>query len=212
MIDVLLPFYGSPDLMRLAVRSVLEQDTAGWRLVIVDDGYPDDDMSAWLASLESPDVVYVRNEKTLGVNDNFRRALSLATAEHVVFMGCDDLLAPGYIGGVQRALAEHPEAAIVCPGVEVIDEAGAVAEPLVDRVKRRLRPRADGPVILAGEDALVSLLAGNWTYFPSLCWRRDLITDIDFRPGYGVVLDLGLIVDVLMAGGNLLVIPDRLFM
>lgn len=211
MIDVLLPFYGDPDLMRLAVRSVLEQDTKAWRLVIVDDGYPDAATGDWLASLEGPQVVYVRNEETLGVNGNFRRALSLANAEHVVFMGCDDLLEPGYIGAVQAALEKHPGTAIVCPGVEVIDGAGHPVVPLVDRVKRYLRPRVDRPTALVGEDALVSLLSGNWTYFPSLCWRSDLITDIGFRPGYGVVLDLGLLVDVIAAGGQLLLIPDRLF-
>jgi glycosyltransferase involved in cell wall biosynthesis len=209
VIDVLLPFYGDPEMMRLAVRSVLDQDTTGWRLVIVDDCYPDVATSDWLASLQRPDVVYVRNEKTLGVNGNFRRALSLATAEHVVFMGCDDLLEPGYIAAVQGTLAQHPDAAIVCPGVQVIDEAGQAVEPLVDRVKRFLRP--DGHATLAGEDALVSLMSGNWTYFPSLCWRRDVINEIDFRPEYGVVLDLGLLVDVLVAGGELVVIPDRLF-
>ena len=211
MIDVLLPFYGEPELMRLAVRSVLDQDTTGWRLVIVDDCYPDAATSDWLFSLQDPDVVYVRNERTLGVNGNFHRALSLATAEHVVFMGCDDLMEPGYVAAVQRAIAQHPAAAIVCPGVQVIDDAGRAVEPLVDRVKRFLRPSADGSVTLAGEDALVSLMSGNWTYFPSLCWRRDVITDIDFRPEYGVVLDLGLLVDVLVAGGELVVLPDRLF-
>ncbi len=211
MIDVLLPFYGDPDLMRLAVLSVLEQDTTGWRLVVVDDHYPDEVIGAWLTTLGRSDVVYVRNQQTLGVNGNFRRALSLATSEHVVFLGCDDLLGPGYIGAMRRALGQHPDAAIVSPGVEVIDGQGRASEPLVDRVKRRLRPCADVPAVLSGEDALVSLLTGNWTYFPSLCWRRDLVTSIGFRPGYGVVLDLGLLVDVLVAGGDLLVIDDRLF-
>ena len=209
MIDILLPFYGRPELMRVAVRSVLDQDTTGWRLVIVDDCYPDEETSDWLASLQGTTVVYVRNEETLGVNGNFRRALSLATAEHVVFMGCDDVLEPGYVAAVQATLEEHPGAAIVCPGVQVIDDAGRVSEPLVDRVKRFLRP--DGRAVLSGEDALVSLMSGNWTYFPSLCWRRDAIADIDFRPEYGVVLDLGLLVDVLVAGGELVVIPDRVF-
>ena len=102
---------------------------------------------------------------------------------------------------------EHPAAAIVCPGVQVIDDAGQAVEPLVDRVKRFLRPHSGGASTLAGEDALVSLMSGNWTYFPSLCWRRDVIADIDFRPEYGVVLDLGLLVDVLVAGGELVVHP-----
>ena len=170
MIDVLLPFYGDPELMRLAVRSVLDQDTTDWRLVIVDDCYPDEETSDWLASLPGPDVVYVRNEEPRGQRQ-LPRALSLATAEHVVFMGCDDVLEPGYVAALQATLAEHPRAAIVCPGVQVIDDEGRASEPLVDRVKRFLRP--DGQSVLSGEDALVSLMSGNWTYFPSLCWRRD---------------------------------------
>ena len=86
-------------------------------------------------------MVYVRNEETLGVNGNFRRALSLATAEHVVFMGCDDVLEPGYVAAMHATLAEHPQAAIVCPGVKVIDDEGRASEPLVDRV-RFLAPTA----------------------------------------------------------------------
>ncbi len=211
MIDVLLPYYGDPALMRLAVNSVLEQDTGGWRLVIVDDCYPDEATRAWLSSLEGPDVDYVRNPATLGVNGNFRQALSLATADHVVFMGCDDLLEPGYIRKVRSTLQTHQDAAIVCPGVQVIDEAGHETEPLVDRIKRMIRPNVEVPTVLTGEDALVSLLHGNWTYFPSLCWRRDLIAAIGFRPGFGVVLDLGLLVDVLVTGADMVLIPDRVF-
>ena len=136
MIDVLLPFYGDPSLMRLAVHSVLEQETAGWRLVVVDDNYPDRAATDWLLALDRADVRYVRNQRTLGVNGNFRHALSLATAEHVVFLGCDDLLGPGYIGAMRRAIAQHPRAAVVSPGVEVIDGEGRTSEPLVDRVRR----------------------------------------------------------------------------
>jgi glycosyltransferase involved in cell wall biosynthesis len=211
VIDVMLPFYGDPELMRVAVRSVLEQDTSGWRLVVVDDCYPDVDVRDWLASLAGPEVVYVRNETNLGVNANFRKTLSLTTAEHVVFMGCDDVLEPGYIAAIRTALAEHPTAAVVSPGVQVIDGLGRDVVPLVDRVKRFISPRGDTPSTLSGEDAVVSVLRGNWTYFPSLCWRRDLVTSIDFRPGYGVVLDLGLLVDVLVQGGDLVLIPDRVF-
>ena len=107
---------------------------------------------------------------------------------------------------MQRALAQHPGAAVVCPGVQVIDGTGpADGAPGRPRQAPCCRRASTAPLLLSGEDALVSLLRGNWTYFPSLCWRRDLIADIDFRPDYGVVLDLGLLVDVLVAGGAMLV-------
>jgi hypothetical protein len=37
------------------------------------------------------------------------------------------------------------------------------------------------------------------------------VTTIGFRPEYGVVLDLGLLVDVLSSGGDLLLLPETLF-
>ena len=37
MIDLLLPFYGDPALMRQTVASVLAQECDDWRLVVVDD-------------------------------------------------------------------------------------------------------------------------------------------------------------------------------
>jgi glycosyltransferase involved in cell wall biosynthesis len=116
VIDVLLPFYGDPGMLREAVRSVLAQDCPDLRLVVVDDAYPDDSVAAWFADCADPRLEYHRNETNLGVNGNFARALSLARTDHVVFMGCDDLLEPGYVRAVTRALAQHPSAAVVAPG------------------------------------------------------------------------------------------------
>ncbi len=211
MIDILLPFYGDSGLLYDAVRSVQAQVGRDYRLVVVDDAYPDPRVEAWFGSLGDPRVEYHRNRTNLGVNGNFTRALSLARADHVVFLGCDDLLEPGYVGRVTAALRQHPLAAVVAPDVRVIDAAGRPTRPLVDRVKHRLRPRSTSITTLSGEDALVSLLRGNWTYFPSLCWRRDLVAPAGFRPGYGVVLDLGLLVDVLGAGGDLILLPETEF-
>lgn len=211
MIDILLPFYGDPALLRQTVHSVLAQTSTDFRLVVVDDAYPDDSVEPWFATIDDPRVEYHRNETNLGVNGNFMRALSHARAEHIVFMGCDDLLEPDYVRTVTAALQQHPQAAIVAPGVQVIDADGVPTEPLGDKVKRFLKPGTRGVTRLSGEDALVSLLRGNWTYFPSLCWRRDLVSAVGFRPEYGVVLDLGLLVDVLSAGGDLLLLPETLF-
>jgi glycosyltransferase involved in cell wall biosynthesis len=212
VIDFLLPFYGDPRLLHAAVRSVLDQTSPDFRLVVVDDCYPEAGVRDWFDALDDARVEYHRNETNLGVNRNFARVLSLAEADHIVFMGCDDLLAADYVATVSAALREQPRAAVVSPGTQVIDASGVPVEPLVDRVKRFLKPHVDGVTLLSGEDALVSLLRGNWTYFPSLCWRRDLVVAAGgFRPDYGVVLDLGLLLDVLAQGGELLLLPGTQF-
>ena len=56
-VDILFPFYGDVAMMKEAVRSVLRQTDPDWRLIVVDDGYPDDSIPGWFDSLgdtESP--------------------------------------------------------------------------------------------------------------------------------------------------------------
>jgi glycosyltransferase involved in cell wall biosynthesis len=211
VIDVLLPFFGDPDLMRATVRSVQAQTQPDFRLVVVDDGYPDSSVAEWFSELDDPRVEYHRNAVNLGANRNYTRALGLATTDRVVVMGADDLLLPNFLEVVEGAVARFPDAAIVQCGVEVIDEHDTVVHPLGDRVKTALAPRPAEATSLSGESAMVSILRGNWTYFPSLCWRRDLITSIGFRPDFHVVQDMALVMDVLIAGGRLVVTPEVAF-
>lgn len=211
MIDVLLPFYGDPALARETVRSVLAQTDDRWRLVVVDDAYPDPDLRQWLEQLDDPRVDYHRNRTNLGANANYRRALELAQADHLVVMGADDLLLPDFVSVVHEALARVPDAAVVQPGVRVIDADGAATLPLVDRVKTWLRPHGGTLHVLSGERLLVSLLRGNWTYFPSLVWRTDAVRAVGFRPEFHVVQDLALLMDVVRDGGSLVVLPEVVF-
>ena len=211
MIDILLPFYGDPGLMRQTVRSVLAQSSTDWHLHVVDDGYPDPAVAAWFAELDHPRVSYSRNAENLGANANYRHALTQATAPHVVVMGADDVMLPHYIETVQDALRRHPDAAVVQCGVEVIDECSRPVHPVVDRIKARLRPRVHSATCLEQEAALTSLLTGNWTYFPSLCWRTEVIQRVGFRTDFDVLQDLALLVDVLLDGGELCVTPEVAF-
>lgn len=208
-VDVLLPAYGSPALLRQAVLSVLAQEHDDWRLVVVDDADPDPATARWVAALDDPRVTWVRNERNLGVNGNFRRCLELAEAPVMTVMGQDDLMLPHHLALLAGTLAAHPEVDVVQPGVRVVDTDGSVVRPLGDRVKRALAPR--GARLLTGEALAAGLLRGNWTYFPSLGWRTGTVRRIGFRPGLEVVLDLALLLDVARDGGSLAVLPEVTF-
>ncbi len=205
-----MPFYGDPAMLGLAVQSVREQTSPAWRLVVVDDAYPDEGVPAWFDALADDRVTYHRNSRNLGVNANFQHCLELARAPHVVLMGCDDLMRPTYVETVLAAAADS-DAAMIQPGVQVIDSRGEPASGLVDRVKRRLAPDVRGRLTLEGEPLAVSLLRGAWTYFPAICWRTDVVQRIGFRPGLDTALDLGLILDVLLDGQRLLLLEEPAF-
>lgn len=208
-IDVMMPFYGDVTRFQQAVHSVLASRHTDFRLVVVDDCYPDPAPARWLTGLADERIVYHRNEKNLGVNGNFRRCVELVEAPRFVVMGCDDLMHTDYLTRVISLAHEAPDAVVVAPGVQVIDDAGRVVHPLADRIKSVLAP--SGPALLAGEDLVAGLYRGNWTYFPSLLWTTDAVREQGFRPDLEVVLDLALLTDLAFAGGSLAHHPDVVF-
>jgi glycosyltransferase involved in cell wall biosynthesis len=213
-VDVMLPHYGRLDLVQATIRSVLAQDDPNWRLTILDDTgeSADDALADWCAGLDDKRVQYRLNPRNLGINRNFQQCVDLVEHDLAVLVGNDDLMLPGYIGTVRRAHAAHPEAAIIQPGVEVVDADGAPASTLVDLSKRWVyAPRVAEPTVLTGQELAVSLLRGNWLYFPSICWRSEPLRRTGFRDGLSVVQDLALVLDLVLDGESLLVEPATCF-
>lgn len=214
-IDVMLPYYGDVAMMKAAVDSVLAQNDTDFRLTIVDDGYPDDSLPGYFDQLVANDarVRYFRNAENLGANGNYKKCITLVEHEIVVIMGADDVMLPNYVGTVRKAF-EDPAVSIVQPGVEVIDENGAVYRPLGDLVKTLLRTNLVGrsnEAVVSGEDVAASLLVGDWLYFPSVAWRAEAVKMHDFRPQYNVVQDLALAIDIILHGGRMSVLDTVCF-
>lgn len=211
-LEIIVPFWGDPRMLSETVRSVQLQESDDWVLTVVDDAYPDPAVAEFFATLGDPRVRYLRNETNLGITENYRRCIGLATHDRVVLLGCDDLLLPNYVDVVLAAQAAHPDADIIQPGVQVIDEHGRVVSTLVDTVKRRVTmPRARGRRLLHGEELAVSLLRADWLYWPSLAFSRETLLRTPLRQGFPLIQDLALVIDVTAAGGSLLIDPEVCF-
>ena len=206
-VDVLLPYYGDVAMMKQAVKSVLGQTSPDWALTVIDDGYPDESIPGYFGALAAQDsrITYQRNEQNLGANGNYRKSLTFVRHELAVVMGADDVMLKNYIETVVAAHEQFPSAQIIQPGVEVIDELGQPRMGLVDRMKHFYAPRVHGRRPLSGEPLAISLMRGNWLYFPSVCWRSDTLVATNFREGLNVVQDLALALDLIKAGGVLVV-------
>lgn len=211
-LDIVMPFYGRFDHFRAAVRSVQRQSSPDWRLVVIDDLYPDRAPGEWLEGLADDRIRYIRNERNLGVGGNFRKATTFASSSRIVIMGCDDVMLPGYVTRVHELATAYPGVALIQPGVTVIDEAGDPSSPLADRVKRALRIRGRKPALYQGERLARSLIRGNWTYFPSLCWEPGLFEKYAFREELDVVLDLALQLEIIEGGGSMVVDDEPAFL
>jgi glycosyltransferase involved in cell wall biosynthesis len=210
-LDIMMPFYGSFAHFREAVGSVLAQTDPDWRLTIVDDVYPDLAPGEWAKAIDDPRVSYIRNETNLRPSRNYNKSVGIATSEFVQIMGCDDVMLPGYVARVHELTARFPDADVIQPGVRVIDENGKPSNPLPDRVKRLYRFSGSGPRRYQGEQLAASLLRGNWTYFPSLVWRRDWLAEFGFRTDLDVVQDLAMLFGITRAGGSLVLDDEVVF-
>src|SRR5215217_244628 len=211
-LDIFIPYWGDATYMKQAVDSVLEQDNDDWLLTVVDDAYPCDEVRRYVEALNDERVTYVRKQTNEGITENFRTCISLATQDVVVVMGCDDVLLPNFVTVILKASANYPEATIIQPGVRIIDEDGNPSMPLTDLVKQHLvKPRGAGPRLVEGEDLAVSLLHGDWMYWPSLAFRRESISRFDFRDGFPVIQDLALVIDMVLDGAVLLIEPEVCF-
>ncbi|MGF3053838.1 glycosyltransferase [Microbacterium sp. YY-03] len=203
-LDIFIPYWGDESFLFEAVESVLNQDDDRWRLTVIDDCYPSDMVAPYFARIVDPRVTYRRNDKNVGITENFRRSIAGATASHVTVLGSDDRLKPNYVRTVLSAIDAFPNADVIETGIDVIDAAGERSMPLVDRVKQSiLAPRSEGRHKLVGQAMANSLIRGNWLYWPSLALRVETARRIDFRDELLVIQDLALLMDVAFDGGML---------
>lgn len=214
-LDIMFPYYGDVQLMKIAVQSVLSQNNPNWRLVVIDDGYPDPEPERFVREIAERDsrVSYERNERNLGANGNYCKALEQVETEFFVMMGADDIMLPNYVDTVLENFARVGGVDVVQPGVQTVDGAGVVNNVLADRVKKIYAPKtSNGPVLLQGERMATSLLRADWAYFPSLAWRTETVRRLGFRPGFEVVQDLGLLLDIAAEDGIMSIDPELAFL
>lgn len=210
-LEIFVPFWGDPELLYACLDSVKAQSDPDWVLFVVDDCYPDESVAEHFATEPDPRITYRRNETNLGITSNYEQCRDLATGDLMMFMGCDDLMLPGFVARVKRLHQAFPRAATLQTGVRVIDEHGAVIDPLTDKVKRAIMPRVKGPAEFGGEHLAQSLLRGNWLYWPSLVFRTEAVRVHPFREGLPIIQDLALIIDMTAAGETLAFDPEVSF-
>jgi glycosyltransferase involved in cell wall biosynthesis len=210
-LDIMMPFYGRVDHFMLAVQSVLEQNDPDWRLVIVDDVYPDTSAGEWAVALGDERITYIRNEANLRPSRNYRKCVGLMQADFAVIMGCDDVMLPDYVARARELTRQYPSVSVFQPGVEVIDSEGRVHHPLPDRVKRMYRPKGHGVRVLSGEALAVSLLRASWFYFPSLVWNVEHLRRHEFRTDLDVTQDIAMLLELIEDGGSIAIDDQVVF-
>lgn len=203
-----IPYYRGRDYLGEAIRSVLAQTESDWELLVVDDCGPEPAEDI-VAGFDDPRISYVRNAQNLGLAGNWNECVRLATAPWVTILHGDDRLLPAYAARVLAAAEREPDITALFTDTVNIDGDGAPTRTLADVVKGLL-PRRKGDHVLAGDDDLAGLVAGNYIVCPTLCLRRDLVGPAPFDASLKFVPDWEFTTRVLMEGGRLFAVRTPL--
>lgn len=208
-VSVAIPYYSGRAYLAEAIASVRSQTRPDWRLIVVDDAGPEpaEDLVAGFADER---ISYVRNPYNLGLAGNWNRCLELADTDLVTLLHADDRLAPGYLTAVTDAAAAHPAAAAALTDGSVIGPSGKRIRSLPDQVKRLARrPRHDHVVV--GDADLAAILANNYVFCPTLCYRRSVVGHAPFDGRWRMVMDLDLVARLLLRGDHLVAVRAPLY-
>ena len=148
---VVIPTRNRPELLRVALQSVLQQEVEELEVVVVDDASSPPVIS-WLGPSD-PRVRVLRNETPRGPAAARNQGVTACRARYLAFLDDDDRYLPGKLSACLECLSRHPEAGAVVhrtvPHGSTATSTGRCA-PVPDPVRRMLTrqpPHVDSVVV-----------------------------------------------------------------
>lgn len=113
---VILSSYNRPQLVRQAIRSVLDQTLSNLELIIADDGSNEDTLQAIYFECSTDERVVLqlhhvreRSGMIMRYAQRINQALNKATGETISYLPDDDLFFPERLAGLSAFLDSHPK-------------------------------------------------------------------------------------------------------
>ena len=162
-VDVVVPCYNYGRYLNACVHSVLSQAGVDVSVIIVDDASTDNTPDLCRKLSEDPRVSVIRHETNKGHIATYNDGLDQVTAEYVVLLSADDLLAPGALSRATGLMDEHPSVGFVY-GHPVTFRGETPPSP---------RDRRPGRKIWSGADwvGLMCRTGQNFIYCPEVVMR-----------------------------------------
>jgi glycosyltransferase involved in cell wall biosynthesis len=120
---VALPVFNGERYVRHAIESALSQDYPDLRVMVVDNA-SSDATRAIVGKIQDERLRVVCCTEHVPVAQSYDRTSSAARGSFVLFLSADNVLLPGAVPALARALVAHPEAAFAYGQVRYVDDAG----------------------------------------------------------------------------------------
>ena len=124
-VSVIMGIYNCASTLQEALDSLYAQTFQDFEIIMCDDGSVDDTYQVALRNQqEHPNIVLLKNEKNLGLNQTLNNCLAVARGEYIARMDGDDRSLQTRFEQEVKFLDEHPEYAIVSGPMNYFDENG----------------------------------------------------------------------------------------
>lgn len=122
-ISVLMPVFNGERFLRQAMKSILEQTFSNFEFIIINDGSTDDTENI-IKSYDDERIVYINNERNLGLAKSFNIGINAAAGMYLARMDADDVSVPKRLERQIQFLNKRPTVDIVGSSLQLIDEFG----------------------------------------------------------------------------------------
>lgn len=112
-VDIIVPCYRYGHLLTECIDSILSQSVQNIRVLIIDDASPDDTLAvATRLAKADPRVGVISHSTNWGHIKTYNEGIEWASADYVMLLSADDLLAPGALQRATAILDEHQDVAL----------------------------------------------------------------------------------------------------
>ncbi len=178
-LSVCIATFNRADFIAQTLDSIAAQLTPDVELVVV-DGASTDATAQVMADYAArhPQVVYQRETKNCGVDEDFDKAVRYASGEYCWLMSDDDILVPGAISTVLRCLSDDPDVVVANAEVRSKD-LGLLLKP------SQLEMESDRTFTAHECEALFSATASYLTFIGAVVMRRSTWLARERTPYFG---------------------------
>jgi hypothetical protein len=170
-LTAIIPTFRRPELLRRAMRSVLEQDYKAIRLCVYDNASGDETrqiVSGFAAADQR--VRYHCHERNLGATANFEFGIRSVNTPFFSILSDDDYLLPGFYARALDDLARHPQAMFWAGVTFNIDEHNTICDARVMRWPR------EG--LFEPPEGLTLIMGGKSPTFTGIVFRREVLESV----------------------------------
>ena len=126
--SIILPVKNGGEYVKECVHSILAQTYPEFNLHILEN-CSTDGTAEWLKTLQDERITIIPSDKSLSIEENWSRILSIQKNEFMTIIGHDDLLDENYLHVMNDLIQQYPDASLYQTHFRYIDAKGNLIRP-----------------------------------------------------------------------------------